>query len=134
MILDSIVDDKFIFKNKQIKMAVDAAEAPEEFFFLHIDYTPSSSLKISLLCASMLQTSCIVFIRQCHQQGFIDDLEKERLEKYILEDSVCRDITEQMKTFVTKSSHKDGECLSAYLREIVSKVGLYCSLNLFTIL
>ena len=41
VVLESIVSDKFIFKNKQIKIAVDAEEAPEEFFFLHIDYTPS---------------------------------------------------------------------------------------------
>ena len=45
MILDTIADGKFVFKNtyaenKQIKIAVDAEEAPEEFFFLHIDYTP----------------------------------------------------------------------------------------------
>ena len=43
MILDKIADDEFVFKNpfeyaknKQIKMAVDAEEAPEEFFFVHI--------------------------------------------------------------------------------------------------
>ena len=41
VILESIVDDNLIFKNEQIKIAVDAEEAPEEFIFLHIDYTPS---------------------------------------------------------------------------------------------
>ena len=41
VVLESIVGDKFIFKQKQIKMAVDAEEAPVELFFLHIDYTPT---------------------------------------------------------------------------------------------
>ena len=46
MILDTISGGKFVFKNtyeenKQLEMAVDAEEAPEEFFFLHIKYTPS---------------------------------------------------------------------------------------------
>ena len=36
VILDKIPDSKFVFKNKQIKMAVDVEEAPEDFFFVHI--------------------------------------------------------------------------------------------------
>ena len=47
MVLDKIFDGKFVFKNtyvenKQLKLAIDADEAPEDFFFLHINYTPSS--------------------------------------------------------------------------------------------
>ena len=46
MILDKIADGNFIFKNtyaenKQVQIAVDADEAPEEFFFIHIEPTPS---------------------------------------------------------------------------------------------
>ena len=41
MVLDKISNGKFIFKNtyednKQVKIAVDADEAPEEFFFVNI--------------------------------------------------------------------------------------------------
>ena len=46
MILDEIIDSEFVFRNsfkyaenKQIKVAVDAEEAPKEFFFIHIKYT-----------------------------------------------------------------------------------------------
>ena len=43
MILDTISDGRFVFKNtfagnKQLEIDVDAEEAPEEFFFLHIKY------------------------------------------------------------------------------------------------
>ena len=105
-------------------MAVDAEEAPEEFFFLQIKFTPSSSLKISLSCASMLRMSYIVFIRQCHQYGHINDEKKKFLEEYIMKDSVYQDIHEQMKTLITKSSDKDSDDQAAYLREIVSRVRL----------
>ena len=50
MVLNKIADGKFVFKNKQIKMAVDAEEAPEEFFFLHIDYTPSRWTRSKKIC------------------------------------------------------------------------------------
>ena len=36
MVLDTIVHGEFVFKNKKVKIAVDAEEAPEEFFFVHI--------------------------------------------------------------------------------------------------
>ena len=41
MVLDTISGGNFIFKNtyadnKKVEMAVDAEEAPEEFFFVHI--------------------------------------------------------------------------------------------------
>ena len=41
MVLDTISDGEFVFKdthgdNEQIKIAVDAEEAPDEFFFVHI--------------------------------------------------------------------------------------------------
>ena len=57
MVLEKIADGEFVFKNpfkyaknKQIKMAVDAEEAPEEFFFLHIDYTPSRWTRSNKIC------------------------------------------------------------------------------------
>ena len=124
MILDKIADGKFVLKtaaNMQIKMAVDAEEAPEEFFFLHIKLTPSSSLKISLSCASMLQTSLIVFVRQCYEQGLIAEMKKQLCEFHIEKESVF-EIYEQIKTLLTNSSNKDDECKSTYLRELVSRV------------
>ena len=50
MILDTISDSKFLFKNthaenKQVQIPVDADEAPEEFFFLHIKLLKTPSLK-----------------------------------------------------------------------------------------
>ena len=43
LVLDKIHNGKFVFKNtyvkdKQLEVAVDAIEAPEEFFFVHINY------------------------------------------------------------------------------------------------
>ena len=43
MVLDTIDDETFIFKNtyekdKQVKIAMDDKDAPNEFFFVHIDY------------------------------------------------------------------------------------------------
>ena len=43
MVLDKMENGNFIFKNtysddKQVEMAVDAEEAPDEFFFINIDY------------------------------------------------------------------------------------------------
>ena len=47
MVLDTIYNGKFIFKNthednKQVEMAVDAKEAPEEFFFVNIKYNKTT--------------------------------------------------------------------------------------------
>ena len=47
MILDTISDGEFVFKNtyendKQVKMKVDSEEAPDEFFFVHIKLESSS--------------------------------------------------------------------------------------------
>ena len=125
MILDIMVDKQFVFKNthgenKQIKIDVDAEEAPEEFFFLHINC--SHSLTTSITCASMLQTSCIFFIRQCHKKGLINDTKKETLAKYV-RDEDCHDaIHKQMKTLVTKSSNVDDGDQAANLRETFSRV------------
>ena len=48
MILDTISDGVFVFKNtyendKQVKMKVDSEEAPDEFFFVHIKLESSST-------------------------------------------------------------------------------------------
>ena len=126
MTLDTIVDGKFVFKNtcaknKQLEMDVDAKEAPDEFFFLHIKFLPFL-LTTRLSCASMLQTSCIVFIRQCHKQGLINDDQKERLEKYIMKENSHSGIRKQMITYVPKPFHKNDDCQAAYLQDTVSRV------------
>ena len=75
---------------------------------------------IRVLC-HLLQTSCIVFIRQCHEKGLINDEKKEDLENYIMEDrDFCR-IHEQIKALVPKQL-EDGDDQAAYLRAIVSRV------------
>ena len=127
MTLDSISNGKFVFKdpleqNKKLEMAVDAEEAPEEFFCLHIQC--SYSLITRLSCASMLQTSCMAFIRQCHEQGFIKDNRKEALESHIMSRGVYRDFDKQLEKLETSLSYKDGDCQSAYLREIMTKVSV----------
>ena len=131
MILDTISDGKFVFKNtyadnKQIKMAVDAEEAPEEFFFLHIKLTPSFFLKMrfacSASCVSMLQTSCIVFIQQCHEQGLINDEEKRRFKQYIQYQKVQSEIQNQMKALVTRVLDDERNRQAVYLRAVVSRV------------
>ena len=43
MVLDVIDNQEFIFKNtyesdKQVRVAMDDEDAPEEFFFVHINY------------------------------------------------------------------------------------------------
>ena len=127
MILDSITDGKFVFKNtyaenKRVKMDIDAEEAPEEFFFLHINLTVFS-LKTRFSCASMLRTSCILFIRQCYQQGLIDDEKRKQLEKYMMEEKVHVEIRNlMMMTLVPKPLHEDGDRQAAYLRATVSRV------------
>ena len=134
MVLNKIADGKFVFKNKQIKMAVDAEEAPEEFFFIHIKFKPSFSLEVGSSCASMLRTSCIVFIKQCHEQGLIDDKKKKKLEKYIMQENFNSGVRKEMSILEPKSSYKDGDCQSTYLRQIVSRVRLNCLLNLVILL
>ena len=47
MVLDIIENnDTFVFKNtckddKQVRIAIDHKDAPSEFFFVHINYTPT---------------------------------------------------------------------------------------------
>ena len=126
MPLDTISDGKFVFKNtyvetNQLRMPVYADEAPEEFFFIHINCSSS----IGSSCASMLQTSCIVFIRQCHEQGLIDDFKRECLVEYIWSNAVYHEIHEQMKTLGTNQldiHHKDCDSQAAYIRETISRV------------
>ena len=64
MTLDSIVDKKFVSKktyadNKQLVMAVDAEEAPEEFFFVHISFTPSIKTRLKMLFVKLFGHDCL---------------------------------------------------------------------------
>ena len=131
MVLDTIENnDTFVFKNtyekkKQVKIPMDHEDAPDEFFFVHIKLTPSCKTRSSI--ASMLQMSCIVFIRQCHQQGLIDDEKKQDLEQYIMKQEVHSEIRKQMSMLEPKSSNKDSEDQVAYLRKIISRVRPNCN-------
>ena len=134
MVLDTIEGDTFVFKNtyekkKQVKVPMDDKDAPDEFFFVHIKLAPGapSSIKTRSSFASMLQTSCICFIRQCHQQGLINEDKKEKFEEYIMEEEVHSKIRKQMLTLVPNSSYIDGNCQTAYLREIISRVRPSCT-------
>ena len=71
MILDTISDGKFVFKNtyaenNQLKMAVDSEEAPVEFFFVHIKLTPrKDSFKIQIQAVreqGTMQSQIFVFL------------------------------------------------------------------------
>ena len=138
MVLDTMKKDedgltKFFFKNtyeekKQVKIAMDDNDAPDEFFCVHIKLAPGApaSIKTRSSVASMLQKSCTVFIRQCHEQGLIDDDEGD-LEEYIMQKEVNSEIRKQMSMLEPKSSNKDGDDQAAYLREIISRVRPNCS-------
>ena len=57
MVLDTISDGEFVFKNtyednRQVKIKVDSEEAPDEFFFVHIKLECSSP-KTSSSCNIM---------------------------------------------------------------------------------
>ena len=50
MVLDTTDNETFIFKNtyekdKQVKIAMNDKDAPDEFFFVHIDYKKTISRK-----------------------------------------------------------------------------------------
>ena len=124
MVLDSISRNMFsrprlVFKNtyknnKKVKVAVDADDAPEEFFFVHIKFTPTEeTLKRieALPFASLLQNSCLMFIRQCHEKGLISEKKKDELEKYIMKEKV----TKELRCLL-------GTVLSPNLQETISKV------------
>ena len=95
-------------ENKQIEMAVDAKEAPDEFFFVHIKFKTEAFTYVS-----MLQTSCVIFIRQCHKQGLITNLKKEMLEKYIMQVGVNKELRSLL-----------GTLLLSNLQETISRVRL----------
>ena len=130
MVLDTIEKGgdgqiEFVLKNivnKQVKIKVDADEAPEEFFFVHIKNIAPSSLRTRSACASMLQTSCIFFIRQCHEQGLIRNVTKEDLEKHIMTEKAHTEIRNLMTTLVPEPLHNNGDCQAAYLWKLVSRV------------
>ena len=72
----------------------------------------------------MLRTSCVIFIRQCHEQGLIDNEEKDKLETYIMNDKVHSMIRNLlMMVLIPKKLHVDDESQAAYLRATVSRVG-----------
>ena len=71
----------------------------------------------------MLRTSCVVFIRQCHQHGLINDEKRKQLVEYILEERVHVEIRNLlMMTLVPKPLHKDGDRQEAKVRATVSRV------------
>ena len=124
MVLDTIENNTFVFKNtyekkKKVKIPMDHDDAPDEFFFVHIKLATLLSIQSS--CAGMLQTSCIAFIRQCHEQGLFNDVKKEDLEEYIINEWVQSEIRNLMVTLVQEPLDKYGDC-QAYLREMVSNV------------
>ena len=48
MVLDTIESNEFVFKNtyekkKQVKIPMDHENAPDEFFFVHINYTKTNN-------------------------------------------------------------------------------------------
>ena len=125
MVLDTIENNTFVFKNtyekeKQVEIPMDHDDAPDEFFFVHIKFF-SLPWTTRLSCASMLQTSCVAFIRQCHEQGLFNGDKKEDLEQYITDEWVQSEIRNLMVTLVQEPLDKYGDC-QAYLREMVSNV------------
>ena len=112
-------------------MAVDAEEAPKEFFFLHIKCSNSFTTRFS--CASMLRCSCFVFIRQCFEHGLISAWKREELEKCIRSEEFYREIREQMTKF-TKPLRQHDKNPAVLLRAAVSRVNQKIwSFNLFII-
>ena len=83
----------------------------------------------------MLRTSCLIFIRQCHEHGLINDWRRKKLEEYINEEKVhCELRNLLMMVLVPKPLHEDGERQAAYLRATVSRVRLNFRNYLFTLL
>ena len=111
LVLDTMKNGKFFFKNtredkKPVEIPVDAKGAPNEFFFVHIKLT-----NMAFACVSMLQFSCVVFIRQCLEQGLIDNKTTNELEQYIMQEEIKPEIRKLLTTV-----------LSLDLQETISKV------------
>ena len=76
-------------------------------------------------CATMLRTSCRIFIQQCYNHGLIDERRKRQLETYIMEEKVhCIIRNLLMMVLIPKKLHVDDESQAAYLRACVSRVRL----------
>ena len=74
-------------------------------------------------CATMLRTSCVIFIGQCHKEGLIGEERKNELEQYITADkvhSIIRNLL--MMVLIPRKLHVDDESQAAYLRATVSRV------------
>ena len=90
MVLDSVVNGEFVFKNTyrrmrllnqsggdyQVKVPVASQEAPDEFYFVHIKAT-EGTIYLAIPCVLMLQTSCEQLIEQCHEFGIVTDKRKK---------------------------------------------------------
>ena len=82
-------------------------------------------------CATMLRTSCVIFLRHCYEKGLIDDKRKEELVKYIREEWVHVELRNLlMMVLVPKPLHEDGPRQAAYLRATVSRVRLNYNFSL----
>ena len=62
MVLDIIEGDTLVFKNtredeKQVRIPMDHKDAPDEFFFVHINYKPMASTPSALTPSPMASTT-----------------------------------------------------------------------------
>ena len=74
-------------------------------------------------CASMMRTSCMRLIRQCHRLGIINDQEKRLCEEFILSEKVhvqMRNLA--MMILLPRKLHVDDDTQGAYLRAAISRV------------
>ena len=74
-------------------------------------------------CASMMRTSCLRLIRQCHQMGIIDDEKKRECEEFISSEEAhvhIRNLT--IMILLPRKLHMDDNTQGAYLRAAVSRV------------
>ena len=65
MILDTVSDGKFIFKNtneenKQVQMPLDHEDAPEEFFFVLIKYAPPVKSRLEKTLGKLFNLAVII--------------------------------------------------------------------------
>ena len=86
-------------------------------------------------CATMLRSSCVIFLQQCFEQGLINDKRKRELVKYITEEKVHIELRNLlMMVLVPKTLHEDGPRQAAYLRATVSRVKKNYNFSLVMIL
>ena len=113
MVLDSIVNGEFIFKNRdgnKVKVPVASQDAPDEFYFVHIKVKQAAieEIRLAIPWVLMLQKSCKLLIEQCHECGIIYDGKKkkclERITKGTFHDDTLRSL---MKILSPHSVLKD---------------------------